>query len=304
MPEVVKAPARFLTRLRGASLLISTAAFALGVILQPTIAQLLGDELADAEKIQIGTAVLVAYTLVVAVAANITAVRSSRSHVDRILEGFERLERRTDMTVEFLERGGPNSDDPYDIVMSLMLGAEKEILVLDHRPAKDVDRFGSHGTLDDPSREAYYRLISQRVCSRHRDGPYVRYRRVVQLDSGPTAVWDAGFNGDALFAEHCREIVRLRSEQVQFPSAVKTSSVFLPNASMVIIDEKVALLEVAIVGPDGKARVQGDLVFHDPKGILAGPLKQLFDHIDSQSLLVASVEGGGETDRNDTGEPT
>ena len=56
-----------------------------------------------------------------------------------------------------------------------------------------------------------------------------------------------------------------------------------------IADGKKVLIELAIVGPDGQSRVEGDLVFEDAGGTLAGPLKQLFDHIDGQSVLVTSV---------------
>ncbi len=68
-----------------------------------------------------------------------------------------------------------------------------------------------------------------------------------------------------------------------------TAPVYYPNASIVIVDESLILLEIAVSSPDGHVRVQGDLVFHDPDAVLAGPLRDLFSNIANGATLVTTV---------------
>lgn len=276
--------------LKHATLLITSAAFFLGLILQPALGQAFDSQLKVPEKLLFVTSLIVAYTLVVAINALILREKKNQSTMEDMVRVVENLELRTGLSVEFLRRGDATvSSDPYQVVTDLVTAATSEILVLDHRPVRDFDRFGSNSTLDDEARREYYDLFTKKATERQPNGQYIRYRRVVQLDQGPTSVWDSSINQDTVFAEHCKSLVKFRASQVQCPSAIKTSTVFFPNASIVVVDGILVLLELAITGPDGAARVQGDLVFRDPQGLLAGPLRQLFENIDSQSILVSEV---------------
>jgi hypothetical protein len=276
--------------MKRASILLTVGAFLLGLILQPVLGQLIDPQLRTADRIIIATSIVVACALLAAGNAFVLTHRHNGDHVDQLGQSIRKIESRLGLRVEFLERGESAGDaDPYGIMLRLVSDAESEILILDHRPPRDVDRFGGGITLTDVTRQKYYELLSARTTQRLQSGRYLRYRRIVQLDSGASRAWDSSLNADVLFADHCKAIVDCRARDPQCPSAIKTSSVFLPNASIVIVDGRIVLLELAITGPDGAARVQGDLVFYDPDGVLTLPLRELFENIDGESELVTTV---------------
>lgn len=275
--------------MRRAGLLLASAAFLLGLILQPALGDLIDPHIRTGDRVAIATAVVVACALLAAGNILIITHRHSGSHLAQLASGIATLENRLGLRVEFLERGAGHPGDPYGVMFRLVSEATSEILILDHRPPRDVDRFGVGSALDDASRQKYYELLTARTTERLQSGRYLRYRRIVQLESGPSHVWDSSHNSDQLFADHCRALIACRSADTQCPSAIKTSSVFFPNSSIVIVDGATILLELAISGPDGAARIQGDLVFYDPDGILAQPLRALFENIDGDAQLLTEV---------------
>jgi hypothetical protein len=97
-------------------------------------------------------------------------------------------------------------------------------------------------------------------------------------------------NQDTCFAAHCRKIVEYRGQTSKAVCSITTARVFFPRSSIIIVDNAKVLIELAIVGPDGQARVEGDLLFYDPLGNLAAPLRELFDHIDGEATQVTTVE--------------
>ena len=275
--------------MRRASTLLTIAAFVFGLVLQPALGQLLDGSLKRPDAILIATSLALICVLLATVNAMLLTHRETSDHVGKLNETLATIQGRLGLRVEFIPRGSASELDPYSVVVGLVSEARQEILVLDHRPPRDADRFGNSSSLKDDSRRRYYDLFTQRVSKRQSNGRYLRYRRVVQLDSGPTAQWDVDYNGDTVFGDHCRAVLSIGQDDEQFPSAIKTSRVFFSNASLVIVDERTILLELAIQGPDGGEKIQGDLMFHDPDGVLAGPLRQLFENIDNQSTLVTSV---------------
>lgn len=277
-------------KLRALAVPLSASAFLLGLILQPVFGQLLDKQLKQPDKLLVATSILVVVTMLATANAVLLAQRRTSAQMDALVGRFKTIDERLGLRVEFLPRGAAGAEgDPYAIVMRLVAEAETEILVLDHRPTRDADRFGNNSTLVDASRCEYYKVFSTRATRLLQTGQYLRYRRVVQLDEGPTATWNSAANGDTIFADHVQSLISARSNSAQLPSAIKTSVVFFPNASIVIVDGRTVLLELAVAGPDGNARVQGDLVFHDPDGVLAGPLRQLFEYIDAESTLLTNV---------------
>lgn len=172
----------------------------------------------------------------------------------------------------------------------MVASAQHEILILDHRPSLTSSRFYTQTPAEAGSRSKYYEELTQKALSKTRDGEYFRYKRVVQLEEGPTHTWNTSVNMDTVFAAHCREIVAFRNRVPKAVASIKTSRVFFPRSTIVIVDCKQVLLELAIVGPDGFTKVEGDLVFHDPEGQLARPLRQLFEHIDGQAMLITEVQ--------------
>ena len=276
-------------RLRHATILIASGTFLLGLISQPVLGQIFNNLLSVPDKLLMATCIVTAYILIISVNAFILRERENADMTANILNSLKDLKVKSGLLVEFLRRGEPNSSNPYEIMTQLISEATEEVLVLDHR-VLDPDRFGQNTRFDDPARKAYYDLLTKMATHRLSNGRYLRYRRIVQLKEGYASIWDAKWNGDSTFADHCSALVEMRTKQVQFPSAIKTSQVFFPNSSIVIVDRKKILLELAISDPNGKAKIQGDLVFHDPQAILAGPLCELFEYIDTQSMLVTEVK--------------
>jgi hypothetical protein len=275
--------------MKQAGILLTIAAFVFGLVLQPALGQLLDSRLSQPDAIIVATSLALICILAATVNAMLVTHHETAVGIRRLEGGLTNLEDRLGLRVEFIPRGSGSDLDPYGIVIGLVGEAEHEILVLDHRPRPAARRFGNDSDLKTESRRHYYRLFTDRVSQRQADGQYLRYRRVVQLGSGPTAEWDTSCNGDTLFGSHCAAVNRIREQDDQYPSAIKTARVFFSNASIVIVDGKTILLELAIQGPQGGEKIQGDLLFFDPDGVLAEPLRQIFENIDNQATLVTAV---------------
>lgn len=276
--------------LRRASVALSGLSFVLGLILQPALGQLLDGTLNDPDKFLVAVGLTIIIALLLSGSALIWREEANQIRINSLETAIQRWGETTALTVEFISRGkGGSASDPYAIVIDMVEKANREILILDHRVPKDAARFGPDIDLKRPERKPYYEALDRAVRGR-RNGGRIRYRRVVQLDDGPTKVWNSAINADEVFATHCRTVISERQTDVQTPSAIKTSKVFVPNATIVVVDQKYVLLEVAIRGADGATSVQGDLIFRDNEGVLAVPLRQLFENIDSQSTLIEEVD--------------
>lgn len=270
--------------------LFSAGTFVLGVIAQPAIGLALDSTLTSSQRLSIAVVFAAVVVLALVTAVFFVLHDTVEDSINRLTQDVAAIERRSGIRVEFSTHTDPHRPaNPYAVMIRLVESAQREIIVLDHRPTSVAPRF-SGVTLKDASRQRYYDLLNEKLKRKAPDGRYIRYRRIVQLPNGPTSVWDTSVNGDETFASHCREVIQFRANVPQCPSAIKTSSVFYPNASIVVVDERLVLLEVAISGPDGNTRIEGDLVFHDADGVFAGPLRQLIDSIDSQSTLVTTVK--------------
>lgn len=275
--------------LKRGGFLVSSLTFFLGLVSQPVLGQMLGETLGTPDKVIITVAMLCAYAVAVGVTTLAWREQSAERSLRSVEESLKRFEDNTALSAEFIPRGPHGSvSDPYAVVTELVQNARQEILILDHRPPKGAARFGPESSLDQEGRETYYQAFDDAISAKV-GGRFLRYRRVVQLETGPTSVWDANFNGDKLFSSHCRKVVDLSRADPQFPSAIKTSRVFFPNSSIVIVDGRRVLLELAISGLDGMTTIQGDLVFRDNDGVLTEPLRQLFENIDSQSVTVSEI---------------
>lgn len=286
---VIRGPGRSI--LRVVPVLLGSAAFGLGLLAQPVLSQLLDSTLSQPDKLLLAVSMGIGALVLTAVYALFLVQHVATRRFDDAVNMIRSIDRKAGLRVEFARHGDPAApSDPYAVVIRLLNEAESEILVLDHRPVRNAVRFGSRSSLKDSARRMYYDLFTKRATELLPTGRYLRYRRVVQLEEGPTSTWDASTNGDLIFAEHVQQLVAYRQKESQYPSAIKTSSVFMPNQSIIIVDGRLVLLEVAIRGPDGHARIQGDLLFHDPEGQLAGPLRELLEYIDAQATLVVNVE--------------
>lgn len=279
-------------RLRRSGIAVSSLTFFLGLILQPAIGQLVDGTLKAPDKFLVCVALLTTLAVAIGMMALLWREEAHQLRLASLEDIVRSWAETTALTVEFIRRGPHGTAaDPYAVVIDLVEKAQKEILILDHRIPKGAARFGPEIDIKRPGRKLYYDALDRAISVKH-GGDRIRYRRVVQLADGPSKTWFAGANDDDLFASHCRNLVAIRNSDVQTPSSIKTSRVYVPNSTIVIIDQTSILMEVAINGPHGGASVQGDLVFHDNAGVLAGPLRQLFENIDSQAVLVEEVHDG------------
>lgn len=272
------------------ALLVSVVSFIFGLLLQPALGHMLSTHLSDPLRVFLGLLVLLVLSLLVAAHALLFFHFDNAKKFREISRMANSLSDRFGLTVEFITEHHSSGQDAYTIVRTLIQQAEREILILDHRPTLAKDRF-FYRTPPGSSRRKYYREMTQKALGKDDSGNYFRYKRIVQLEEGPTDTWDCTVNQDPVFANHVKSIVDFRQGTPKAVSAIKTSRVFFPKSSLVIVDRKMVLMELAISGPEGDVRIEGDLLFNDPNARFAGPLAQLFDHIETQSTLLTKVAG-------------
>lgn len=276
-------------RVRQTGAILATSAFLLGLILQPAMEQILDPVLGSPSRLMIATCIVMACALLAITNATIVSSRAARQDANEIRGLVKRQVQLNGIHGEFLNYRSIDAPDPYTFVARLYEQAETEILILDQRPPAGSERYGPSMTLTSPQRAHYYSRLTEAVTRRRADGHYLKYRRIIQLESGPTSEWDVPANDDDVFAAHCRSVIEMRSGSTQYSSSIKTSSVYLRNATITMIDMRFIIVELAINGPSGSLQVEGDLYLIDEGGELGLALRHLFDHIDSQAMLVTKV---------------
>lgn len=216
--------------------------------------------------------------------------RDNKMQYQEIMSELETVARRGGLRGEFINYRNIDDPDPYTFVARLFERAEKEILLLDHRPSRTPERYGSKITLESIKRKNYYDILTSRVTCRRSDGHYLRYRRIIQLEDESAAALSNTVDDDHIFSEHCRAVLAIQNSDRQYPSAIKTSPVFFPKATITIIDAKIVIMEIAIEDANDSIRIEGDLVLVDEDGVLTRTLCQLFEYIDSQATLLRDLK--------------
>src|SRR5690349_20505265 len=130
--------------MKRASTLLTIVAFVFGLILQPVLGQILDGSLERPEAILVATSVVLICVLLATVNAMLLTHRETSDHVGELGETLTTIQGRLGLRVEFIPRGSASNLDPYGVVIGLVSEARKEILILDHRPPKDADRFGNN----------------------------------------------------------------------------------------------------------------------------------------------------------------
>jgi len=271
--------------------LLFVGTFAFGLIVSPALKFMTEPMISTVNRILLASMLLMAFALLIGAYAAVRLGHRQQQQFSSISSDVSVILRRLGLTVEFFtEKSKQNETDPYAMPTRLIAGAQKEILVLDHRPDISGTRFYARSPFEAAARKRYYDALNRKARSTTSDGTYFRYSRIVQLEDGPTSKWRQGSPADDLFVEHCRAVIDFRHTYSKAACAVRTSRVFFPNSSIVIVDGTHVLMELAITGPDGRSKVEGDLLFIDRDGVLAGPLGQLISNIESQSILITEVE--------------
>lgn len=271
-----------------AILLLGSTLF--GLLISPLLSHVLEKTISSTDRAIIAGLVLLTVVVLIGVNASIATHLENARRDERVRGEIDRISRNLGLRGVFLHEGNREPGrDAYSIVRELVEEAQEELLILDHRPALTSDRFYDQTPPEAKSRTKYYEEMTAKALSVTHNGHYFRYKRIVQIEEGPTDTWDTNVNKDKCFADHCRQVVKRRATTPKAVSSIKTSRVFYPNASILIVDSRKVLLELAVVGPDKNTRVEGDLVLVDPGGELAIPLRQLFENIDAQSTLITKV---------------
>lgn len=273
--------------LQGA-LFVASVLFA--ILVKPLLGWAVAPAVSSVNRATLVVLSLVCVTLLLAMNVALALYAERMKYDERTAKDISTIARSAGLRAMFLHEGNREpGHDAYTIMRELVRDAKSELLILDHRPAMAASRFYDQTPPESASRQAYYDELTTKALSKSADGRYFRYKRIVQLEEGPSATWSTAANQDTCFAAHCRKIVEYRSLTPKAVCSVTTSRVFFPRSSIIIVDGTTVLLELAIVGPAGEARVEGDLLFNDPEGNFAGPLRELFDHIDGQATLVSQV---------------
>jgi len=253
--------------------LLFLSSLVFGLLLTPIGGKLTGDVIDSVDRATVAVLLLLSFVVIVAANTAVALNAQRRAQDEKVENQIARIARTIGLRAEFLHEGSRREgQDAYTVVRQMVQEATSEILILDHRPSLTASRFYDQTPPESQSRLAYYEELSKKAVSKANTSQYFRYKRIVQLEEGPTARWDTSVNQDQCFAEHCREIIRHRDRSPMAVCSITTARVFFPRSSIIIVDGRQVLIELAIVGPSGDARVEGDLLFYDPEGVLAGPL--------------------------------
>jgi hypothetical protein len=188
--------------------------------------------------------------------------------------------RRIGLSVEFLTAEGQFDKDVYKRAAAAIHAAKDEILILDYypRPYKITEPQGE-------DRGGWYAALEAAIERS------VKYKRVIQIpEEPPSESISKGKLKDPTFIAHCEKLLHVR-KSIRYPHVtLKRSRAFLPEDTLVIIDERYLFWSVTIDSPAPEDRLQGVLLFDDPHGELVKKhLVKLFRRIDEEAILVTSI---------------
>lgn len=270
--------------------LLFVATLLFGLVIAPVLKHITAPALETFEAITLSVLIILCLAFILSVHTLLMIRKTSLAETKETQKKIMHISESIGLSTLFLhEHNRVEGEDAYTIVQELVDSAEEEILILDHRPALDKSRYYDNTPPECDTRDIYYGTLLKKAKSRLSSNKHFTYKRIVQVDDTPFTKWDTAINGDRCFAAHVMEVVAFRESTPTTTSSIKTSRVFYPNSSILIVDSKRVLIEFSIIGPGGNSRVEGDLVFYDPDGKLAIPLRQLFEHIDGQSTLITKV---------------
>jgi hypothetical protein len=263
--------------------------FLFGVLIQPTVGILTGQFLSIPENIiLIGILCSILFALLVGyIMQEYYKTHSQQNLV--ISDGLEGILKKIGITWEYIayeQFGKKKRKDPYDIMLKLVTDTEEEFLVLDHRPSLSFPRFSDSKVIRKESREEYYDKLNNMVLSKNKK-KNIKYTRIVQIKEDPSSEWDETINNDQLFSNHCKIVINSIKDDAS--ATIKTSKVFYPNASIIVVDKKFVLIEFAIIEGDN-SKIKGDLYFNDPDGLLAKPISQFIENVAKTAITIQSVK--------------
>jgi hypothetical protein len=198
-----------------------------------------------------------------------------------ILSHTEDLVKRVGVTARLLTYG-PEGEYPssLELVSSLVAAAEKEIVVLDYLPwAGDPDLQA------DMSKE----LQNWYTCLENASKRGVIYKRIVQLQDGATNTLARPIINNQAMIRHFQRMLKLQSNESLSRVSLKTSRVFLPGISFIVIDRRYVFWEIPYLDGDGKFVFDLDLFFNDANGQFVNDITKYFTRIDDRSTFVKKL---------------
>ena len=203
------------------------------------------------------------------------------SYQKEILSHTEDLVKRVGVTARLLTYG-PQGQYPssFELPSKLIASAEKEIIVLDYLPWP-----GPPGFQTGISKE----LQNWYACLEEASKRGVIYKRIIQLRDGATDALDRSIVSNQTMIRHFERMVKMHKNESRSHVSLKTSRVFLPNISFIVIDHRYVFWEIPYLDNDGKFVFDLDLFINDSNGEFVKDIVNYFTRIDDRSTIVKKL---------------
>ncbi|MHC1784120.1 MAG: hypothetical protein AB9891_15430 [Anaerolineaceae bacterium] len=201
-----------------------------------------------------------------------------------IIRYFNDYKKRLGLSVRFIiyDKEKPE-ENTFTNARNLVREAIYEILVLDYHPSNEHNRYyDASDTLKQARKEYYDELVDKAkngIC----------YKRIIQFPESSTTTIRCSQIQDQVFTDHCRKILEIQNAPIESSPSLKSSSIYLPQTTFVIIDKKIILWEIVVETQDDSLRLAGDLIFIDHSGGFSEPLLKLFERIDNEATQITQV---------------
>ena len=117
----------------------------------------------------------------------------------------------------------------------------------------------------------------------------VIYKRIVQLQDGATNSLEKSIINNQAMVRHFGRMLKMQSNEAVSRVSLKTSRVFLPNISFVVIDRRYVFWEIPYLDADGKFIFDLDLFISDSNGQFVNDIIKYFTRIDDRSAIVKKL---------------
>ena len=252
-----------------------------GFLIQPLIENLGGEYFTSPEKFVLIVSVFGGVILILSLVGFAMLFNESIKMQKEVLSSTDDLVKRFGVSVRLLAYGSKNEySTTFELPTRLIESAKEEILILDYLSLPGSFELQSTTSKD---LQSWY-LCLEKACTRG-----VAYKRIVQIQDGATDVLDRSIVGDTAMIRHFEKIVKMHDNESMAHVSLKTSRVFLPEVSIVVIDSRYVFWEIPSLTGDGKFRFDLDLFINDANGEFVKDLKNYFNKIEARSSTVVRL---------------
>lgn len=253
----------------------------IGFLVQPLIEYLGAGYITSPEKLIVVVSFISGVILILSLIGFALLFNDNHRTQKEILAHTEDIVKRVGVTARLLTYG-PDGEYPssLEVLSSLVTAAQKEIIVLDYLPWA-----GTPDLQADMSKE----LQNWYTCLEEASKRGVVYKRIVQLKDGATNSLEKSIINNQAMVRHFGRMLKMQSNESVSKVALKTSRIFLPNISFIVVDRRYVFWEIPYVDAEGNFVFDLDLYINDSNGQFINDIVKYFTRIDDRSMIVKKL---------------